>query len=148
VADAHTEAETVEADAAGAKSVEADAAGAKAVEAKTVRAKADADAEATADAEPAADAEDASVSEAAATGGGAGPRRLPPADRGWDEPHPSRLPLDTPGYAEILAAHRAAVDADAAGYLDPKTGLFVLTAIFLARRGTCCGRGCRHCPYA
>jgi Family of unknown function (DUF5522) len=40
------------------------------------------------------------------------------------------------------------MDAGEAGYLDPGTGLFVLTAGFLARRGTCCGRGCRHCPYA
>ncbi len=31
--------------------------------------------------------------------------------------------------------------------LDPDTGLFVLTAGFLARSGTCCDRGCRHCPY-
>ncbi|MDQ1585172.1 MAG: hypothetical protein QOH80_537, partial [Actinomycetota bacterium] len=27
------------------------------------------------------------------------------------------------------------------------TGLFVLTSAFLAARGDCCGRGCRHCPY-
>ncbi len=33
------------------------------------------------------------------------------------------------------------------GYLDPDTGLFVLTAIALAARGRCCGEGCRHCPY-
>jgi hypothetical protein len=33
------------------------------------------------------------------------------------------------------------------GYLDPSTGLFVLTADFLTRRGHCCGNGCRHCPY-
>ena len=26
-------------------------------------------------------------------------------------------------------------------------GLFVLTARYLADRGTCCGQGCRHCPY-
>ena len=26
-------------------------------------------------------------------------------------------------------------------------GLMVLTAEFLLRRGYCCGRGCRHCPY-
>ena len=26
-------------------------------------------------------------------------------------------------------------------------GLFVLTAQFLAQRGFCCERGCRHCPY-
>ncbi|MFF2852558.1 DUF5522 domain-containing protein [Streptomyces sp. NPDC058001] len=25
--------------------------------------------------------------------------------------------------------------------------MFVLTAVFLERRGRCCGRGCRHCPY-
>lgn len=57
-------------------------------------------------------------------------------------------PLDHPRRDEILAAHDAAVAADEAGYLDPETGLFVLTAAFLAKRGTCCGRGCRHCPYA
>jgi hypothetical protein len=55
--------------------------------------------------------------------------------------------LDRPGRAEILAAHAAAVGAGDAGYLDPQTGLFVLTSAFLANRGTCCGRGCRHCPY-
>jgi hypothetical protein len=33
------------------------------------------------------------------------------------------------------------------GYLDPLSGLFVLTAGFLRRRGFCCGKGCRHCPY-
>jgi hypothetical protein len=63
------------------------------------------------------------------------------------EPHPSRLPLDHPRRAEILAAHAAAVAAGEAGYLDPDTGLFVLTAAFLAGRGRCCGSGCRHCPY-
>jgi hypothetical protein len=63
------------------------------------------------------------------------------------EPHPSRLAPDHPRRAEILAAHAAALAADQAGYLDPETGLFVLTAGFLARRGICCTRGCRHCPY-
>jgi hypothetical protein len=47
----------------------------------------------------------------------------------------------------VLAAHAAALSAGEAGYLDPTSGLFVLTARFLADRGTCCGRGCRHCPY-
>jgi hypothetical protein len=69
------------------------------------------------------------------------------APRPLTEPHPSRLALDHPRRAEILAAHAAALDAGQAGYLDPGTGLFVLTAAFLADRGTCCGRGCRHCPY-
>jgi hypothetical protein len=62
------------------------------------------------------------------------------------EPHPSRLSPAHPYRAEILAAHAAALAADEPGYADPETGLFVLTAGFLARRGTCCGRGCRHCP--
>jgi Family of unknown function (DUF5522) len=72
---------------------------------------------------------------------------LPLADRAMTEPHPSRLPLDHPWRAEILAEHTAALAADEPGYLDPETGLFVLSAGFLAARGTCCGRGCRHCPY-
>jgi hypothetical protein len=36
---------------------------------------------------------------------------------------------------------------DAAGYADPESGLYVLTAAWLAARGTCCENGCRHCPY-
>jgi hypothetical protein len=69
------------------------------------------------------------------------------ADRALTEPHPDRLPADHPLRAEILAAHAEALAAGRPGYLDPGTGLFVLTAGFLADRGTCCGRGCRHCPY-
>jgi hypothetical protein len=72
---------------------------------------------------------------------------LPLAPRGLDEPHPARLPADHPRRADILAAHAIAVAAGQAGYSDPETGLFVLTARFLADRSTCCGRGCRHCPY-
>ncbi|MEP6616906.1 MAG: DUF5522 domain-containing protein [Ginsengibacter sp.] len=26
-------------------------------------------------------------------------------------------------------------------------GFMVFTAAYLLRRGTCCGNGCRHCPY-
>ena len=74
-------------------------------------------------------------------------RRLPLAPRALTEPHPSRLAHDHPDRGRILAAHTAALAAGEAGYLDPATGLFVLSAGFLARRGTCCGRGCRHCPY-
>jgi hypothetical protein len=48
---------------------------------------------------------------------------------------------------EIVAAHDAALADGSAGYADPATGLFVLTAQFLAERGWCCGNGCRHCPY-
>ncbi len=28
-----------------------------------------------------------------------------------------------------------------------ENGLYVFTAEFLRRRGTCCQSGCRHCPY-
>jgi hypothetical protein len=69
------------------------------------------------------------------------------APRPLTEPHPSRLDPGHPRRAEILAAHAAALATGSAGYPDPGTGLFVLTAGFLADRGTCCGRGCRHCPY-
>ncbi|WP_203708176.1 DUF5522 domain-containing protein [Asanoa iriomotensis] len=55
---------------------------------------------------------------------------------------------DDPAYQqEIIQAHDDALAGGGAGYLDPRTGLFVLSARFLAARGTCCGRGCRHCPY-
>ncbi|HEY0700207.1 MAG TPA: DUF5522 domain-containing protein [Micromonospora sp.] len=73
--------------------------------------------------------------------------RLPLADRPLRRPDPSRLDPAHPERDRILAAHDAALAAGDAGYLDPVTGLFVLSAGFLARRGTCCGRGCRHCPY-
>lgn len=69
------------------------------------------------------------------------------ADRALTEPHPSRLARDDPHRAAILAAHARALAEDEPGYTDPGNGLFVLTAGFLADRGTCCGRGCRHCPY-
>jgi len=70
-----------------------------------------------------------------------------PAERPLSQPHPSRLPLDHPKRGAILAAHEAALAEGAAGYVDPTTGLFVLTARFLRDRGQCCERGCRHCPY-
>jgi hypothetical protein len=45
------------------------------------------------------------------------------------------------------ARHAAAIAAGEPGYLDPESGLFVLTSAYLASRGECCGSGCRHCPY-
>jgi hypothetical protein len=75
------------------------------------------------------------------------PRELPLAPRPLTEPHPARLPADHPQRDRVLAAHAAALEAGQAFYADPSTGLLVLTAGFLADRGTCCGRGCRHCPY-
>jgi hypothetical protein len=71
----------------------------------------------------------------------------PLADRGPDEPHPTRLAPDHLLRAEILAAHRAARLSGATGYTDPVTGYLVMTSTYLADRGTCCHQGCRHCPY-
>lgn len=71
----------------------------------------------------------------------------PLADRPLTRPALARLPADHPARAEILAAHARALQEGAAMYVDPGTGLSVLTARWLADRGTCCDRGCRHCPY-
>jgi hypothetical protein len=71
----------------------------------------------------------------------------PLAPRPLTELHPSRLPPGAPRRAEIVARHTAALDRGDAGYEDPATGLFVLTAGTLRDRGSCCGSGCRHCPY-
>ena len=62
---------------------------------------------------------------------------------------PSELRLSPahPQYAAIIAAHERAIKRGESGYLDPETGLFVITAATHATRGTCCTRGCRHCPY-
>lgn len=70
-----------------------------------------------------------------------------PAGRSLLEPHPDRLPPDLPRRAEILEAHKAAMEAAQPGYPDPVTGLFVMTAAEHIRRGACCANGCRHCPY-
>lgn len=67
--------------------------------------------------------------------------------RGINEPHPDRLSPDDPWRSQIIAAHARAVDAGEPGYIDPRTGLFVLTTAELAARGACCEQGCRHCPY-
>lgn len=46
------------------------------------------------------------------------------------------------------AAHAAAMAAGLDLYVDPSTGYRVFTEGAHLRRGTCCGAGCRHCPYA
>lgn len=64
-----------------------------------------------------------------------------------ERPHPSRFAADRFGYHAALRAHAAAVEAGQAGYLDPTTGLFVMTAAYHVARGRCCANDCRHCPY-
>ena len=75
------------------------------------------------------------------------PGAEPLAGRALGCPHGDRLSPDDPRREEILAAHAVALEQGQAGYLDPATGLFVLSAAYLADRGYCCVQGCRHCPY-
>ena len=55
--------------------------------------------------------------------------------------------LDDP--AEILARVREEVAASDAGqdFYHDELGRVVFTAAYHGRRGSCCGSGCRHCPY-
>jgi Family of unknown function (DUF5522) len=43
--------------------------------------------------------------------------------------------------------HVEALEAGLDTYIDPATGYTVLTELALLAQGTCCGSGCRHCPY-
>jgi hypothetical protein len=71
----------------------------------------------------------------------------PLAERPLTDPHPGRLSPTDPRYGAIVSAHADALERGALSYADPASGLSVLTAAYLAARGTCCGSGCRHCPY-
>jgi len=62
-------------------------------------------------------------------------------------PHPSRCSGARSDYQAIVRAHEAAVRAGETTYLDPATGLVVLTVSAHLERGSCCNSGCRHCPY-
>jgi hypothetical protein len=70
-----------------------------------------------------------------------------PLPEGLLVPHPRRLSPATPGYEEILALHEEAIRRGEAGYDDPISGLWVMTAAYLWERGYCCYSGCRHCPW-
>ncbi|HCH63635.1 MAG TPA: hypothetical protein DFR83_12585 [Deltaproteobacteria bacterium] len=45
------------------------------------------------------------------------------------------------------ALHQAACSAGNRTYRDPESGYRVFTALAHEARGSCCGFGCRHCPY-
>ena len=55
--------------------------------------------------------------------------------------------MSLPLHPRQIAAHAAAEARREPGYVDPISGLFVMTAGGLRARGSCCGNGCRHCPY-
>lgn len=69
------------------------------------------------------------------------------SNRPLTQPHPARLDPADALYDEVCARHARAMAHGEDGYLDPRSGLFVMTAAYLAGRGTCCSSGCRHCPY-
>jgi len=71
----------------------------------------------------------------------------PLADRPFTQPHEDRLPSALPTSRAILDAHDTALRRGSMSYIDPLSGLSVLTAAYLAARGSCCNSGCRHCPY-
>jgi len=62
------------------------------------------------------------------------------------DPHPARLASDHPFRGAIIEAHRAAIAGGEPLYLDPESGLWVMTAATLWERA-CCDNGCRHCPH-
>jgi hypothetical protein len=70
-----------------------------------------------------------------------------PAEPEPAAPRRGRPGPDDPRCPAILAAHRRAVDEGSPGYVDPATGLYVLTEATLRDRAECCGSGCRHCPF-
>lgn len=91
---------------------------------------------------------------ASPTSGGSDPPQPAPGgrvdeldDRELTVPLPERLAAAGRFAEEALAEHRAALATGASTYRDPASGYRVLTAAALAERGTCCRRGCRHCPY-
>jgi len=62
-------------------------------------------------------------------------------------PLASRLAPTSTRFERAMRAHDAAVANGATGYLDPTSGLFVMTAVSLWAKGHCCTSGCRHCPF-
>ena len=76
-----------------------------------------------------------------------GPATTELADRPLSSPAPSRLDATRVDYDAILSAHAEAMALGRPGYIDPRSGLFVMTAKYHADRGWCCNSGCRHCPF-
>lgn len=68
-------------------------------------------------------------------------------DRWREEPAPSRLDPARYDRVEILGRHDRACTSGLSSYVDPASGDTVLTACYLAERGSCCAQGCRHCPW-
>jgi len=46
-----------------------------------------------------------------------------------------------------VALHERAVARGATYYVDPRSGMYIFTALGLRRQQHCCGSGCLHCPF-
>jgi hypothetical protein len=58
------------------------------------------------------------------------------------------MPDDLTLRDRVSLLHAAACKREEDSYIDPSTGLLVMTAHALRARGFCCAVGCRHCPYS
>lgn len=63
-------------------------------------------------------------------------------------PSPEKVNKRNKFYKEILKRHEEACLKDQNTYEDPETGFTVFTAYYHLKRRSCCGSGCRHCPFA
>ncbi len=66
---------------------------------------------------------------------------------GLRTPLTDRFRGDMPGFAPSMLAHGDALESGEDYYMDPQTGLLVMSSQYLADRGPCCGNSCRHCPF-
>ncbi len=66
---------------------------------------------------------------------------------GLDTPLTERFCSDMPGFDVSMAAHAEALESGEDYYIDPQTGLLVMSSQYLADRGPCCENYCRHCPF-
>lgn len=56
--------------------------------------------------------------------------------------------MDATDIEDFDKIHRAACSRGDLTYKDPSTGYSVFTKVAHQQRGSCCGSGCRHCPFA
>jgi cob(I)alamin adenosyltransferase len=62
-------------------------------------------------------------------------------------PSTPAAPLAVAVAVDIEDLHRQAVHRGDTTYVDPSTGFMAFTELAHLKRGVCCGRQCRHCPY-
>ncbi len=55
--------------------------------------------------------------------------------------------LSPHNFKEIKALGKAEIPVEGIDYYMNKDNLFVFTAWYHLRRGSCCGNNCKHCPY-